>query len=182
MVNVTEILAQGGEGRIALLRYCVMSITSEPVFLFLVREYRLRPTQQSALALYDVFCAPGAPARVRSPTALPPRDLHLSAATDSIRKQRAALQQREQPEDDVPVSTTIPHRDLFDRVASTLQQDPDGPLARVARDYDPRRMPQQNLPGGRMNAAQKQFVEKLWRPIARPTLVAAGFWQIATIE
>jgi len=179
MVNVTEILAQGGEGRIALLRYCVMSITSEPVFLFLVREYRLRPTQQSALALYDVFCAPGAPARVRSPTALPPRDLHLSAATDSIRKQRAALQQSV---DDLPVSTTIPHRDLFDRVTGTLQQDPEGPLARVAGDYDPGRTPHQNLPGGRMNAVQKHFVEKVWRPIARPLLVAAGFWQIASIE
>ena len=182
MRNVVEILSRGGEGRIALLRYSVMSITPEPLFLFLVQEYRLRPTHLSALALYDVFCAPGVAARVRSPAALPPRDLYLSAATGSIRKQWAVLQSPEQPEDGLRTSTTVPHRNLFDRLAAELQQDPDGALARVARQYDPGRTPHQNLPGGRMNAAQKHFVDKVWRPVARPTLVAAGFWQIATIE
>ena len=181
-MTVAEILSRGGEGRVALLRYCVMSITPEPVFLFLAKEYRLRPTHQSALALYDVFCAPGAAARVRSPAALPPRDLYLSVATGSIRKQWVALHSPEQLEDGVRISTTVPHRDLFDRLTAALEQDPDGPLARVARQYDPDRTPHQNLPGGKMNAAQKHFVEKVWRPIARPMLVAAGFWQIATIE
>jgi hypothetical protein len=33
-----------------------------------------------------------------------------------------------------------------------------------------------------MNAAQQHFVERVWRPVARPELVAAGFWQIANIE
>ena len=183
MVDVAEVLSRGGEGRIALLRYCVMSIMPEPVFLFLVGEYRLRPTHRSVLALYDVFCAPGAQARVHSPAALPPRDLHLLATINSIRKQWAALQSPEQREDEIRVAITVPHRNLFDRVAAALQQDdPDGALARVARQYHPDRAPHQNLPGGKMNAAQKHFVEKVWRPVARPTLVAAGFWQIADIE
>jgi hypothetical protein len=41
MVDIAEILSRGGEARIALLRYCVMSITPEAVFLFLVQQYRL---------------------------------------------------------------------------------------------------------------------------------------------
>jgi hypothetical protein len=182
MADIAEILSRGGEARIALLRYCVMSITPEPVFLFLVHEYRLRPAHLSALALYDVFCAPGAPARVRSPAALPPRDLHLSAAADFIRKQWAALHSPGQQEDGVPVSSTVPHRDLFDRLAAALQQDREGALARVARLYDPGRTPHQNLPGGKLSPVQKHFVERVWRPAARPTLVAAGFWQIANVE
>ena len=182
MRNIVEILSRGGEGRIALLRYAVMSITPEPLFLFLAQEYRLRPTHLSALALYDVFCAPGAAARVRSQVALPPRDLHLSAAIDLIRKQRSALQSPEQQEDGVRIWTTVPHRNLFDHLAAELQQDPDGSLARVAREYDPGRTPHQNLPDGKMNAAQKHFVDKVCRPVAKPMLVAAGFWQIATIE
>jgi hypothetical protein len=182
MADVAEILARGGEGRVALLRYCVMSITPEPVFLFLVGEYRLRPTHRAALALYDVFCAPGAMVRVRAPSALPPRDLHLPAAISTIRRQWAEVQSVGQQEDSGRASSTVPHRDLFDRLATALQQDLAGGLARVARQYDPDRAPHQNLPGGKMNAAQQHFVERVWRPVARPELVAAGFWQIANIE
>ena len=182
MADVVEILTRGGEGRVALLRYCVMSITPEPVFLFLVREYRLRPTHLAALALYDVFCAPGAMARVRAPSALAPRELHLSAAINAIRKQWAELHAEAQREDGVHISITVPHRDLFDGLATVLQQDPAGALVRVSRHYDPSRAPHQNLPGGKMNAAQRHFVERVWRPFARPVLVAAGFWQIASIE
>jgi len=159
-----------------------MSITPEPVLLFLVKEYRLRPTHPSAMALYDVFCALGAAARLRTPAVLPPRDLRLSAAIGSIRSQWTELHSPQQQEEGVRISTSVPHRDLFDSLAAALLQDPDGPLARVARQYDPDRTPHQNLPGGKMNAVQKHFVEKVWRPLARPTLVAAGFWQIANIE
>jgi hypothetical protein len=182
MADIAEILSKGGEGRIALLRYCVMSITLEPVFLFLVQEYRLRPTHLSALALYDVFCAPQAPARIRSPEALPPRDLHLSSAAGSIRRQSAALQSPDLGDESVQISITLPHRNLFDRIGDALQRDPQGHVARVARQYDPARTPHQNLPGGRMTAVQKHFVEEVWRPVVRPRLVVAGFWQIANIE
>src|SRR5437867_2774371 len=82
-MHLTEILAKGGEQRVALLRYCVMSITMEPVFVFLAQEYRLRPTHAAALALYDVFCARDALARIGVMEALPPRNLQLQAAVES---------------------------------------------------------------------------------------------------
>jgi len=182
MIDLAGILSRGGEARIALLRYCVMSITPEPVFLFLVNEYRLRPAHPSALALYDVFCGPEAPVRVRMHDALPPRDLHLSSAAGSIRKQWVALQSPDPQEEGVRTSITVPHRNLFDRVVAALDVDPEGHMGRLALDYDPARTPHQNLPGGKMTAAQKHFVERVWKPVARPKLTAAGFWQIANIE
>lgn len=182
MVDISQILVAGGEARIALLRYCVMSTTPEPVFVFLVRQYRLRPTHVAALALCDVFCLPQATARVRSPAVLPPRDLSLTAASDAIRRQWTLLRSPPAEPGGAGVSITVPHKHLFDRVVDALERDPESPMGRVARQYDPSRAPHQNLPGGRMNAAQKHFVEKVWRPIARPILVAGGFWQIANIE
>ena len=178
--DVVGLLSRGGEGRVALLRYCVMSMTPEPVFLFLVQEYRFRPTPPGALALYDVFCAPGAVARVRSPAGLAPRDMRLTAATAFLRRQWIE-RSPEHPEDRVHVWTTVPHRDLFDRVAVALTQDPRGALAALARRYDPTCAPDGNLPGGKLNAVQRHFVEHVWQPVARPMLVAAGFWQISGI-
>lgn len=52
----------------------------------------------------------------------------------------------------------------------------------LASRYDPELEPEMNLPGGKLNAGQRYFVDKVWRPLARPRLVAAGFWQIATID
>jgi hypothetical protein len=181
-VDIGEILLRGGEERVALLRYCVMSVTLEPVFVFLTHEYRLRPTHGAALGLYDVFCAPEAPAKVQALSALPPRNLRLSAAALSIRQQWTRLQSSEEPADGSSVWMSIPHKDLFDLVAETVRNDPGGHFAQVGARYDPRLTPQDNLPGGRMSAAQRRFVEKIWRPLARPRLVAAGFWQIANIE
>jgi hypothetical protein len=63
-----------------------------------------------------------------------------------------------------------------------VRNDPAGRFAELGRQYDPRLAPQQNLPGGKMGAAQRHFVEHIWRPVARPRLLAAGFWQIANIE
>lgn len=181
-VDIGEILLKGGEERVALLRYCVMSVTLEPVFVFLTHEYRLRPTHGAALALYDVFCAPEAPARVKALGALPPRNLRLLAAAQSIRQQWTRLQSSDDTAEGSSVPMSQPHRNLFDFVAETVRNDPGGPYAQVGGRYDPRLTPQQNLPGGRMSAAQRRFVEKVWRPLARPRLVAVGFWQIANIE
>jgi hypothetical protein len=108
--------------------------------------------------------------------------LHLASAADSIRAQWAALQSPDPPEEGAHIAITVPYRNLFDRVAAALQRDPEGHVARVARQYDPALTPAQNLPGGKMTAVQKRFVEKVWRPVARPRLIAAGFWQIANIE
>lgn len=181
-VDLTEILAKGGEQRVALLRYCVMSVTMEPVFLFLTQEYRLCPTHAAALALYDVFCARGALARIGVMEALPPRNLQLQAAVESIREQWTQLQSPPQADERSGVAITAPHRNLFDRVADAVRSDSAGRFAEVARQYDPSLAPQQNLPGGKMGVVQRHFVENIWRPVARPRLLAAGFWQIANIE
>jgi hypothetical protein len=39
----------------------------------------------------------------------------------------------------------------------------------------------ENLPGGRLSAGQRAFVETVWRPRVRPQLVAAGFWRAANL-
>ena len=182
MVDIEEILRRGGGARVALLRHCVLSVTMEPLFVFSVREYRLRPTHLAALALYDVFCAAEAPARIRAPRVLPPRDLRIHAAIQVIRMQRAQMQSPAPPDVTSAVPVTTPHRELFDPVAEALRSDPQGGYQALACRYDPARSPHENLPGGRMSAFQRYFVENIWQPVARPQLVAAGFWQMASIE
>lgn len=176
-VDLGDILTRGGEPRVSLLRHCVMSVTLEPVFVFLVREYSLRPTHQSALALYDIFCAPGAPARLNAPEVLPPRDLQIRATVDTIRTQARHLAS---PASDDSIAITIPPRHLFARVADAVENG--DRFAALARRYDPDLTPQQNLPDGRMNKVQRHFMDRLWRPSLRPRLAAAGFWHIANIE
>ena len=180
--DITQILTRGGAPRIALLRYCVMSVTTEPMFVFLTQEYRLRPTHLGALALYDVFCAPDAPARIKAGNALPPRNLVLLAAIRSIRQQWDQLQGAGEVREDASVSITTPYRNLFDPIAHWVQGDAEGPFACLELHFDPQLSPQENLPGGKMNAGQRHFMEKVWQPVVRPRLVAAGFWHIANIE
>jgi hypothetical protein len=179
--DLDAILAKGGEHRIALLRYCAISGTMEPVFVFLVTLYRLRPTHAGALALYDVFCAPGAPGRVRAPDVLPPRNLRLSADAGSVRAQWAQVATGEARESDVAMRITTPHRDLFDVVTQWLRRDPESPWSRVGHTFDVGRTPEENLPGGRMSPGQRQFRDERWLPVIRPRLVDAGFWPLASI-
>jgi len=180
--GIEQILAQGGERRIALLRYCVISINTEPVFAFLVREFHLRPTHAGALVLYDMFCASQAPARIRESDALPPRDLRLAAAIEPLRRQWTQLQLPEPPDEDDAISITVPQRHLFDFVVDALRREKDGHFGRISENFDPELTAEENLPGGTMNEAQRHFRENVWRPIVRPQLVTAGFWQIANIE
>ena len=181
-MDLTEILTTGGEQRVALLRYCVMSVAMEPVFVFLAQEYRLRPAHAGALALYDIFCARDAVARIGVLEALPPRNLQLQAAIESIREQWTQLQSQPQADEHPGVAITSPHRNLFDRVADAIRNDPAGRFAEVGRRNDPMLAPYQNLSGGKMSAGQRHFVENIWKPLARPRLIAAGFWQIVNIE
>ena len=74
-VNVGEVFARGGKGLIDLLEFCVISVRMDPVFVFLAGEFRARPTAQGAVALYELFCARDAPARLSALRALPPYDL-----------------------------------------------------------------------------------------------------------
>src|SRR4051812_6970326 len=99
MIDLDETLARGGKERLDLLRYCVMSITMEPVFVFLASQYRLRPTHAGALALFDVFCAPQSRARLSAYELLPPRELGLAGDIAQIRSRWDALQSPPQDED-----------------------------------------------------------------------------------
>jgi hypothetical protein len=179
-VDVDEVLRRGGVVLLDFLQYCVLSVQVEPVFALLAREYRMAPTAARALTLYDLFCAPDAPARIRAPAALPPYDLRLPRAVEPLR-----LPPPPPPADaDEGVGTTVPigpPNYLFDFVVAQLRQGPSDPLQGAGHKFDPARTPLENLPGGRQTAGQRAFVENVWRPRVRPALAAAGFWRVATI-
>ena len=181
MVDIPEILTKGGAQRLAFLRYCVLSFNVEPLFVFLVQEYRLRSSHAAALALFDVFCARHAPARLRADELLPPRELRVEAEVARIRAQWDQMQLPEPPDEESAIPVATPARDLFDAIVHGVLQDAKGRLARVSSTYDPARTPEENLPGGKMTEGQRQFVDSVWHPLLKPRLVAGGFWRIATV-
>jgi hypothetical protein len=180
-VDVDDVFRQGGVVLIDFLQFCVLSAQPEPVFALLVREYRGGPTAARALALYDLFCAPGAPARIKADTALPPHDPRLPRAIEVIRRPAALPPEGAPADDEAPPPPPRPAVYLFDAVLTHLAQGPDSVVQTVGRQFDPGRTPLENLPGGRMTAGQKAFVQNVWRPRVRPALVAAGFWRVGTI-
>jgi len=180
--DIADILTRGGAPMVALLRYCVMAVAPEAVFVLLARDYRLQPNHVRALALYDVFCARDAPARLRVPKLLPPVDMRLSSAIGPIRAQWAQLQLAEPPDPSVALAIRVPPLYLFDFLVTAVQTDPEVGFARLGNLYDPTRDPHENLPGGRMTAGQRHFVEHVWKANARARLISAGFWRIADIE
>jgi len=181
VVDIPEILEQGGAQRLAFLRYCVLSFSMEPMFVFLVEEFRLRPGHAAALALFDVFCARQAPARLPADEWLPPRELLVEAKIARIRAQWTQMQLPEPPDEESAIAVATPSRDLFDAIVHGVKQDAQGRLARLSSTYDPALTPEENLPGGKMTAGQRQFVENVWHPILKPRLVRAGFWRIVTV-
>lgn len=139
----------------------------EPIFSYLAQDYRNHPTAAKARALYQNFCAAGAPARLRGCKALPPHNLR-------IERMMAPLLAAEEP--------PLPDPRLFDFIVADLARpDDDGPLTTLARTFDPARSAYENLPDGKMTAGQRSFVEKVWRPLVRPALVEVGFWRIGSI-
>jgi hypothetical protein len=186
VIDIDETLTRGGRERIDLLRYCVISQQMEPLFLFLATEYRLRPAHAAALALFDMFVAADAPARLAAYELLPPRELALGAEVAKIRERWTAMQAPAQPSDaeadgDVRTSPSWPPRMLFDTLVQGIRSDARGNLVALSGAYDPQLTPEQNLPGGKMSATHRQFVERVWQPIVRPRLTSAGFWQVGTI-
>ena len=182
MIDIDATFSRGGVERLDLLRYCVMAINMEPLFLFLAGEYRLRPTHAGALALFDMFCATGAPARLEAYELLPPRELALAAEISKIRERWAAMQAPAHEDEETTRSApSWPARSLFDALARGVRADTHGRLRSIGASYDPQLTPHENLPGGKLSASQRQFVERVWQPIVRPRLAAAGFWQISTI-
>ena len=191
-IDFEKTLNSGGKDLIQFLHYCVYSVELAPVFVFLAREYRLRPTVNGALTLHAIFCAIGAPARIKAEPVIAPRNLQLDQLVVRMTAQQRTFEEGQQAagsETTAGVTDTerrgppapSPVIFLFDGVVAHLRGDPDGSLHSVARAFDPTRDPIQNLHGGRLNAGQRAFVENVWRPRVRPQLVAAGFWRAADI-
>lgn len=189
-VDIDDVFRRGGKGLIDLLEYCVVSVQLDPVFVFLAGEYRAQPSARKALALYDAFCAPGAPARVSARHALPPYDLRLSSAIIPVREnvERASRQIEEDTEETEQDSEAeprtpllIPARYLFDDVTQRLRAGHVSQFGRVSERYDSALTPYENLPGGRMTPGQKAFVDRVWVPRVRPSLVAVGFRRVADV-
>jgi hypothetical protein len=179
-VDVLEVFRTGGVGLIDFLVFCVLSVEMDPVFVFLAQEYRTFPSHDKAITLYDLFCAPGGLVRIGAWQLLSPRNMVLAQAVASIRKQREQLAGKAAVSDNAVPMTATP-RYLFDALTSKLGDDPEGALVRLGSRYDPALTPQQNLPGGKLTAAQRVFVDKIWEQQARPALVQAGFRRIANI-
>lgn len=158
--------------------YAVRSMQMDLLFIALVRDYRNHPTVPKAVALYELFCTTQALARVSLAETLPPRNLRLQAAIRPLQSAQNSATGTNIPATSLPM--TLPPKYLFDSVACRLEQLSPS-LRNIRRRYRPRRSPQANLPGGKMTATQRHFVDKVWEPIIRPRLVAAGFWRVATV-
>jgi len=195
-MDINQVFLRGGKQLVELLEFSVISLQPDPLFAFLVGEYRLRPTAEGAVALYDVFCAPGTPARISPVDVLPPRNLRIQQDIETLRmhllgheRARSAMQDRQETEEsrqdhlatedmEIP-SIPVPGKYLFDAIVVRVWQGHS--LRSLARSYDPGLSPQENLPDGRMTASQKHFVDKIWEPQLRPYLASAGFRRIANI-
>ena len=203
-IQVDQVFSQGGRALVDLLIHSVLSINTDVLFLYLVREYRFRPDTPSAIALYDVFCHPQSRARISETSLLAPKDLRLSQSVESLRRALEAARQvphvaetslSEATGSDVtgdheadtaessPVAPVIPlpPRYLFDAVADSLLRSPNSGVHKLQTYYDAQKTPTENLPGGEMTASQRLFVDNVWAPSVRPYLVSAGFWRISTI-
>ena len=180
-IDPWTMLAAGGRPAIGLLEYCVISTQLEIVVAWLIEDYRNRPTAERAIALYDAFLARQAPARIRAPAVLPPHGSLLAAQIDRVRRQLedVTVHNAQHPDDRRPPA--IPPRSVFDDVSTALRAPDFEPVLTIRETYDPAREPAGNLPGGRMNAGQRAFLENTWRAQIRPALVHAGFARVATV-
>lgn len=180
-LNPWDVLTRGGRPALDLLEYCVISMQLEIVVAWLIGDYRNRPTTERAIALYDAFLAPGAPARIRADADLPPRELLLPAQIERLRRQIRENEAEDAGPDDVARPRLLPPRTLFDSLLAVITADAFDAVLPIRETYDPDRQPRENLPGGRLSAGQRAFVENTWRARVRPALVGAGFLRIATI-
>lgn len=165
-IDLDEVFVRGGEKLVDVLNYCVRSVQVDPVFAFLVEEYRMFPTHAKAVALYEMFLAIDAPARINALELLPPRELGLEMLIRDFRP---------------PMPRVQAGKYIFDGLAAHIRNNRRGAIARLKRRYNPRLTPTENLPRGKMTAGQKRFISQVWEPRMRPKLVAAGFRRIANI-
>jgi hypothetical protein len=183
-IDVTTVFERGGRELLDFLEYCVLSVKKDVLFVYLVREYRQRPVASGALAIYDMFCAAAAPARISAAGMLPPKDMRLEQSVAPLR--RGVFPQSDSAGSVVAEAleatpNLLPPRYLFDSLVQQLTASPDTVIATVQQTYDPSLTPHENLPGGQLTPGQRAFVEHVWSPIVRPHLVTAGFWRIATV-
>jgi hypothetical protein len=180
-IDVEAEFRRGGKTMLDFLAYCVTAYHMEPIFAFLVGEYRTRPTTGRALALFDAFCARSAPARMRLVAEiLPPRNVRFDREMRHRRQPSLASFDTAMPPA-APYQPPIPPPYLFDFIIADMAGRADNPVVSPGRRFDPALTPAQNLPGGRMTAGQRAFVENVWRPRVKPMLVNEGFWRIADI-
>ena len=179
-IDVRTIFNQGGKGLIDLLDYCVRSVQMDPVFVFLAHEYRMFPSTPKAVALYDIFCAPRAPARLSVPEVIPPLDLRIAAAIRPLQIHWAQVQADSVARPAARPPLILPPKYLFDLIAAQVEKKA-ASMRKIKRRYKPHRTPVENLPGGKMTSAQRIFVDRVWEPNLRPRLVTAGFQRVATI-
>ena len=112
--SCADFVLAGGAQRINFLNKCVMEGMTDYVFEFLVSEYRNAPTKKKAIALYDVFCADGAPHRLNCDEALPPKNRQLEGMIDWYREQRAAAEQMNVVKRVMTSKNRTPVREQFD--------------------------------------------------------------------
>jgi hypothetical protein len=176
-----DICRSGGKMLLDVLDYAVFVGRWEPLFVYLVGEFRLQPTTPRALALYSVFCANDSPARLPVPHLLAPRDFRLERAVEPLRNPRMVCVDAEADPPRFQPAPIQPGKHLFDMLSDAILQQPNGPIAQVERGFDPSLGSHGSLPGGELTPAQRHVVERVWKPWARPQLVAAGFWRVATV-
>jgi hypothetical protein len=178
-IDISETFQTGGKPALELLDYAVRSQQMDPIFIYLVHDFRMAPNAAKAIALYEIFCAPEAPSRVSMIEILPPHDMRLQESVRPLRVNWTRVQATSAFDVDNRVTPLLPPRYLFDSVVRCLEQ---GACCTAIREsYNPELSPIQNLPGGTMTANQRYFVDKVWQPVIRPHLTAAGFWRIASI-
>lgn len=180
-VDVWAVLRSGGRAAIDLLEYSIVSVQLEPLFGCLAADYQIHPTARRALGLYDVFCAPGALGRIHAEVSLPPLNLRLPQEIQRIRENLQHVAQYNATQPEVPMTVAIPAKYLFDAVIAAVTSDEHEVVRRIRETYDPALEPLENLPGGKMTAGQRMFVERVWRPQLQPHLVQAGFPRVASI-
>ena len=186
--DLMAIFQRGGVDALNLMQYCVRAVDLDPLFVALVRESYLRPSHLGLLALYDCFCAPHAPGKLSISETLAANELRLQSQAENVRTEWQQMQQMMQAPVEQTVDgesaarqrSTVPYRSMFDALLPHLQQS--AKWQATSQRYKPELSPHQNLPGGEMTPVQLHFVTRVWRPVIRPRLVAAGFWRIATIE
>jgi hypothetical protein len=200
-IDLKATFAAGGRPMIDLLEYCVFSVQMDPIFCCLASDYRMLPTATKAITLYEAFCSPTAPARISPKNFLPPYDKRIARDIDllrpppqavlkpdeeeeTIKTEEGALKSdedtKEEAHDVEPPIQLLPAKFLFDTIAGELERS-SAAMLQIATNYNPSLLPQQNLPGGQLASAQRQFVNGIWVPQVRPFLVSAGFFKIANI-